>query len=210
MAHERLYRLFPPGTKRVDSSLTSPEVTFLEMYLFTDRLAQEIYRQLFNTKEMSDSSIKRAADNILNSSDAVVYLEDRTAQMQEFLMGLSKKKDEDDVPDEEILDVKGQFRPEVVRQVMIQAGKALKAGRNVDPKLFEKMFDHVLKKSDISAEAERPLRVLAESCNACGYRVFCEENCERVCDRCKLWIESEDKYQYKELFLTKKEERNEN
>ena len=198
MANERIYRMLPPGVKREDSCLTTPEVTFLEMYLFTDQFAHDIYKYLFNTKDMSDASIRKNAAKLLQSNDAQVYVEDRMAQIDNFL---NKTETAITPDDEDILDENGQFRPEIIRQVMIQAGREFKKKGNVDNRLFEKMFDYIMKNSNISSEAEKPIRVLAEQCHTCRYRIYCEENCDDVCKLCRYQIESETKYDHKTQFI---------
>lgn len=201
MASERIYRMFPPGMKRPESSLTSPEVAFLEMYLFTDMFAHDIYKCHFNTKEMTDAGIRKAASKFLQSADALVYIEDRTTQITNFL---AKIDDNSEVEDNEILDENGNFNPKVLRKVKLLAGREVMKKGSVDTRMFERVFDILMKKENVSADGTPPQRVLAEQCHSCGYRIHCEENYDSVCHLCRYQIESKIKYKYKNQFISEK------
>lgn len=196
MAISRFIHSLPQAIKRPESSLATPEIQCLELYLFTHIQIHDIYKMVFPCTGVPDSTIKTQARRLLESNDAQVYLQDRSTQLETALRG-GNSAEELDVS--EYLDEDGNFRPAVMRKVKARIAKEVMTGDTDKNRYLEQMSQFIFKQTNVK-DADKPLRVLAEQCGTCVYRVHCEENYENLCKYCRYQAESNNFYDHKTQF----------
>jgi hypothetical protein len=197
MAIPRIADSFPEPILRPYSALSDEDRKCLDIYLFTKMPFTEIYGMFNDIRGMSQSALKRVSGELLESQSASDYLSDRKDQVIRFF--------NPDLNSDEYMGEDGKLRPEVSRKVLNRGIKYALEGDIEKNEPLKAVFGSILKRQDMSADPQPPIRVLAEQCSTCIYRTFCEDNCEKVCDRCKYQIDSEVKYDHKNQLIGEKE-----
>lgn len=191
---------FPVGKKRSDSSLTEAEVLCLEMYHWLSLDFIKIYTMVYGQGDKTGFQIKQAAKRLLESGDAQVYLEDRRGQINAVVAGNAPS-------DDQFLEEDGSFKPEVLRRVRSQMARDVMTKGTIDNKTFELIASQIIKQGNMKDAGRLPIRVLAEQCSTCRYRLHVEENFEDQCEVCKYQILSVTKFDHRNQLLIKKEEK---
>lgn len=203
MAVEKLHHVLPSAKKRPDSALSSADVLCLEIYHFTGLTFAEVYKMVYNARDKSEATIRKASKDLIDSNDAQTYLEDRRSQVEKFIVGVSKGDDQED----DYINEDGSFKQDVIRKMGSKIAKAALSDGADGKRFLEIASNVIMKQQNMKAEGEPPLRVLAEQCHSCRYRIHIEENYDDVCKICRYQIDSETKHNHKKQLEWKSKEK---
>ncbi|WAX17212.1 hypothetical protein PF672P2_00075 [Parabacteroides phage PF672P2] len=198
MADEKDLERFniPKAPKDDMSNLTEAQRMALDLFILMPSLSfYEALQMVLNKDGRSKrpADIKIAAKSLAGTMDARTYVETRYRQISRFFMG--KYVSGEGVFKEERIALNDGQQARVDLSSEEFANDVLQKIKDVaydvnDPKSFDalKMIGaKVLKDLEMGRALEPPLRVLAENCGSCRYRIFCEDETkvEDICKRCK-------------------------
>lgn len=172
--------ILPKAVVRPDCQLSATNIKCLELYLLLkDTAFENIYEWLHTNDKGTPVQKKAKARELFNTWDAKQYLEDRSKQINDFLSGNIQEKEELD-GGESMDDVLARFKKKII--TYMSKSNLEDYG---DDEVIKLAVKEVMKTLNMDAEGTPPLRVLAEQCTSCRYRIFCEENTTDVCLSCR-------------------------
>lgn len=151
---------------------------FLDMTLMKFANDRDCFKMTYNgVKDFSDTQMGNRASAVKNSADGIEYLTARKQQLQGYYFS----------SEEEDLDKKFEFDSGFRNKVMQKLSEAIDdSGSPLHNDAVKTAWTKIAK--DFQSEDEiidPPLRVLAESCRSCRYKLFVENNTVDECVRCK-------------------------
>ena len=159
-------------------SLSPKEMLFLDFTIFFSINHWELYKMVVKS-DITDAQCRLRASALMTSFDGKDYIETRITQMSEFYWPekeevKDRKRGKDGFSED--------FVPNVIKKLETIVNNP------EDPNYFEGIkvaLNKVLKDMQSENLSEPPQRYLPENCDACRYKVFCEQQCEDECTICK-------------------------
>jgi len=163
------------------TKLTQPEMAALTWYVLSGCSRKDAF-VTFARPDFAASKSKAAMEDAVKqffaSKEAITYLEAYSETLEQFLHPAPVKAE----PTASMEERKAKARTKAIEFAMSLADNIEQAD---DPETILKLMDKVgLLDGDEEVE-EQPRRYLPESCSQCAYRVFCEQNCEDMCEVCR-------------------------
>lgn len=196
MADEKDLERFdiPKAPKDKMSNLTEAQRMALDLFILMPSLSlYEALQMVFNKDGIPKKpvDVRIAAKSLAGTMDTRTYVETRHRQISRFFVGQSVSGN--GVFKEERIALSDEQQEKVDLTSEAFANDVLRKIKEVaydtdDPKNFEalKMIGaKVLKDLEMGKALEPPVRVLAENCRPCRYRIFCEDD-TKVQDICKV------------------------
>lgn len=181
--------LIPLRPKDFATNLTQPEMAALTWYVISGCSKKDAFC-LFARPDMLSSKAKAAIDDYVKQfyarKECAEYIEAYEKTLKEFLQPEPAKTAE---PTASLEERKAKAKAKATEFAITLADNIEQAD---DPEFVLKLMDKVgILEGDEQVEVA-PQRFLGERCSDCRYRVFCEQECEDLCQYCKYHQYGED------------------
>lgn len=187
--------------------LSGPYQDALSWYFLSGESQTEVYRKFIRPDlQTSKAALDKLAKAFFAEKEVRKYLSDYEATINALFEPKEKPKPAKTLTEEEM-------KERIIKGIDKLKEFAFDQADIIDtleePEEVIKLWKSLGLFGDEEKVVEQPRRYLPESCSSCGYKTFCEQECENICEICKYKLYANENgvhYETKEQLINPNKE----